>query len=320
MSVSELYRGVWADMLQKENRFYGGVDAGGTTFKCGVFDDRWRLVESKRVPVTHPEKTIAACIEFFRKIVARKKGTLLSLGIASFGPLNLDKSSASYGSLQITPKPGWSGQPMKRLFESQLKVDVEIDTDVNGALLGEQTFGAARDCNSSAYITVGTGIGAGVFANGGLIGRPSHPEFGHIAVRRRTEDENFVSECPFHSDCLEGLASARAFERRYGVARKLSDSHPGWQLEADYLAQACRSLYLSFRPDRIILGGGLMQAKGLLEKVRQELNIQMDGYAGVSEDLVRELVTLPGLGDQAGVTGAALLGAERLEKEKPAIS
>ena len=306
-------------MMHKENRYWGGVDAGGTTFKCGLFDERWRLVESKRIPVTHPEKTIEACCDFFRKKTAQKKGELISLGIASFGPINLDKSSSSYGSLLITPKPGWSGQPIKRHFESRLKVEVEIDTDVNGALLGEQTFGAARDCNSSAYITVGTGIGAGIYANGGLIGRPSHPEFGHISVRRPKEDEHFVSECPFHTDCLEGLASARAFEWRFGPARKLPENHKGWMLEADYLAQACRSLYLSFRPDRISLGGGLMQAKGLLEKVRLELIRQMDGYADVTEDLVRQIVTRPGLGDQAGLTGAALIGAEKRMKEKSTV-
>ncbi|MCH2456946.1 MAG: ROK family protein, partial [Henriciella sp.] len=188
-----------------ENMLHGGIDAGGTTFKCGLADASGALVASHRVPVTTPEETLAATADWFTAHI--EPGTLTTFGIASFGPIDVDPRSASYGTITGSAKPGWSGTNLHAHFANTLGLPVTVDTDVNGALLAEMKQGAAKGCASTAYVTVGTGIGAGLFANGGFLGRPSHPEFGHIALRRHPGDENFESVCPFQDDCLEGLAS-----------------------------------------------------------------------------------------------------------------
>lgn len=287
---------------------YGGIDAGGTSFKCGVFDDALRHVESFRVPTTAPQETLETCADYF----SRFDGQMKTLGIASFGPLNLDLDSREYGMLLDTPKPDWQRVPVLTTLERLTGLPVSIDTDVNGALLAECELGAAKGVRSAAYVTVGTGIGAGIRLSDHWVGQPSHPEFGHITVQRHADDAGFKSVCRFHDDCLEGFASAKAFEARFGQAETLSTDHPGWEIEAWYLAQACRSLYLSFRLDRIILGGGLMQADGLIDRVRREFVRQLGGYLDMPTDQANRLIVVPELGDLAGMTGAALLGRRRL--------
>lgn len=194
--------------------------------------------------------------------------------------------------------------PLKQIFETRLAVPVSIDTDVNTALLAELSSGIARDCNTAAYVTVGTGIGAGISANGRLIGAPAHPEFGHIYLKRAPADAEFKGICSFHDDCLEGLASARAFESKYGDPRLLSAQHPGWRVEAIYLAQACIVLNSTFRPDRIILGGGLMQAVHLIQLVREEFDVLNANY--LSDVSTEDLIVRPHFGDDAGLVGAIL--------------
>ena len=293
-------------MSSKPIRLRGGIDAGGTSFKCGVFDRELKLLSETRVPVTSPDETLNAVTAYFRRAEAELEAELISLGIASFGPVDVDRGSPLYGTLLDTPKPGWSGVALRARLEASLNCSSVLDTDVNGALLAEMKLGAARGCRSAAYVTVGTGIGAAIWANGALTGAPMHPEFGHIAVRPHPDDAEFVSVCSFHDDCLEGFASARAFEARFGSAEALDPAHHGWLMEADYLAQACRTLYLSFRVDRIVLGGGLMLAPHLLNKVRSAFIRQMNGYA-VAGVTAEDLIRTPGLGDRAGMMGAALL-------------
>ena len=297
------------DQGDRDLTLHAGIDAGGTSFKCGLFDDAWKQVSGCRVPVTTPDETIQACIDFFKTEIGSSKLPATSFGVASFGPLEVDSASPRYGTILATPKPGWSDIPLRHRLEDGLGQPVVIDTDVNGALLAELSLGAAIDCQSAAYVTVGTGIGAGIFSNGDFIGRPSHPEFGHIPVRRFAGDENFVSVCPFHNDCLEGLASAKAFEARFGLATELPPNHSGWMLEADYLAQACQTLYLTFRLERIILGGGLPQADALISSVRAVFLDQLGGYAGLNSDDADALIRPSHFGDEAGVMGAALLGS-----------
>ena len=289
-----------------DNMLYGGIDAGGTTFKCGLADASGALVATRRVPVTTPEETLAAAAGWF--IEQTGHGTLATFGIASFGPIDIDPRSASYGTITGSAKSGWSGTNLRAHFENALALPVTLDTDVNGALLAEMTLGAAMGCASAAYVTVGPGIGAGLFANGGFLGRPSHPEFGHIALRRHPGDEDFESVCPFHDDCLEGLASVRAIRAQAGAPENLPADHPVWDIAADYLAQAARALTLTFRPERIILGGGLMLAPHLISRIREAFDQQMGGYLEHAPS--SELITTPGLGDNAGLIGAILLGQQ----------
>lgn len=289
-----------------ENALHGGIDAGGTTFKCGLADASGTLIASHRVPVTTPEETLAAAAGWFIEQIG--PGRLNTFGIASFGPIDVDPRSASYGTITGSAKPGWSGINLRAHFADALGLPVTLDTDVNGALLAEMKQGTAQGCASSAYVTVGTGIGAGLFANGGFLGRPSHPEFGHIALRRHPGDGDFKSVCPFHDDCLEGLASVRAIRARAGAPEELSADHPVWDIAADYLAQAARALTLTFRPERIILGGGLMLAPHLIFRIRKSFDQQMGGY--LEHAPPNELITTPGLGDNAGLIGAILLGQQ----------
>lgn len=284
------------------------IDAGGTTFKCAILENGTDILISKRIKTTTPEETIHGCVQFFND--QRAAGhDFLTLGVAAFGPLDIDSNSESYGSILATPKRGWSNFNLKNAFEQALNVTVNIETDVNGALLAEMEWGAAKDCESAAYMTIGTGIGAGLFVNGGLVGRPSHPEFGHIRLQRHPDDGDFPGVCSFHGNCLEGLASATALEQRFGNPIELPEGHLGWEIEAYYLAQACLMLYLSNRPQRIILGGGLMLAPHLLDRIRAQFSILLNGYLRKSDDEIRTLIVTPGLGDDAGLFGGAYLAS-----------
>jgi fructokinase len=286
-------------------RLLGGIDAGGTTFKCGIGDASGNLLEKQRVAVTSPEETLAACADFF--LAATGGRGLDSLGIASFGPLEVDPASPDYGSILQTPKQGWTGTSLTAFFGHALGVHPVVDTDVNGALLAEMTKGAARGARSAAYITIGTGIGAGIHLNGGFAGRPVHPEFGHIPLRRHADDLTFAGICPFHGDCLEGLASVTAMRARWGEPGDLPADHAGWAIIADYLSQACRVLTLTLRLEKIILGGGLMLAPHLLGRVRRAFDAQMAGYLGTHAKPGAALIDRSGLGDDAGLIGALLL-------------
>ena len=288
----------------------GGIDAGGTTFKCGVSDPNGNLLKTHRIPVSSPTETLEGCVEFFSQ--ASALGTLQSFGIASFGPIDIDPSSKRYGTILETPKPGWTGTNLREFFEDKLSLNVAVDTDVNGALLAEMTKGAAAGADSAAYITVGTGIGAGISINGEYAGAPYHPEFGHISLRRHRDDMSFEGVCPFHGDCLEGLASARSIRTRWGEPIDLQEDHLGWDIIADYLAQACRTLTLTLRLERIVIGGGLLLAPHLLGRIQCAYDQQMAKYVGAQALSGRDLITTPGLGDDAGLVGAILLGGRAL--------
>lgn len=281
---------------------YGGIDAGGTTFKCGVASANGEIIAKQRVDVTNPVETIAKCLTFFRQY------DLSSFGIASFGPIDVDKSSPHYGRILNTPKPNWSHFSLKAAFEAELNLNVVVDSDVNGALLAEVTSGAARGVSSAAYITVGTGIGAGIMSSGEILGRPYHPEFGHIAVKKHDVDREFPGVCPFHGDCLEGLTSVTALKKRWGDPIDWDANHQGWNVAANYLAQACASLVFTLRLERIVIGGGLMLADNMLPKVQTEFENELNGYLGDRIATADNLICTPYLGDDAGLHGAILLG------------
>ncbi len=285
----------------------GGIDAGGTTFKCAVADATGHLLDTRRVPVTLPEETIGACLGFFREVQEKRGQKLSGLGIASFGPVVIDPASPDYGTLLATPKPGWSGTRLTQRFFAGLGVPVVLDTDVNGALTAELELGAARGVQSAAYVTVGTGIGAALHGPGGFLSKPTHPEFGHIRVERHPQDRDFPGTCSFHGACLEGLASGAALTRRYGDPALLPTDHPVWEIEAFYLAQACLALTLTARPERILLGGGVMLAEGLMPKVRLAFGRLLNGYLDLSDGDIETLIQRPALGDDAGMIGAVTL-------------
>jgi len=284
--------------------FSGGIDAGGTTFKCGVASGNGEIIAKQRVDVTTPIETVDQCLKFFRQY------DLSSFGIASFGPVDVDKSSPHYGRILKTPKPHWSHFSLKSAFEAELNFNVVVDSDVNGALLAEVTSGAARGISSAAYITVGTGIGAGIMSLGEILGRPYHPEFGHIAVKKHDVDRDFPGVCPFHGDCLEGLTSVTALKKRWGDPIDWGANHQGWDVAANYLAQACASLVLTLRLERIIIGGGLMLAENMLPKIQTEFESQLNGYLGDCIPTADNLICTPYHGDDAGLHGAILLGRQ----------
>ena len=278
----------------------GGIDAGGTTFKCVIADRSGNIIARQRVPTSDPYITIERCVQFFQE----QPKLINALGIGSFGPLDTDTESPTYGTILKTPKQNWSLIPIKSAFKEALGVPVTIDTDVNAALLAEQLTGAARGCSDAAYITVGTGIGAGICIAGRVISAPAHPEFGHIRMKRHPLDHDFPGVCPFHKDCLEGLASATAFEARYGDPRLLSQDHDGWRVEAYYLAQACINLVLTLRLTRVLLGGGLMQSPILIPLVREAfLKLNAD-YIPLANTDVADLIQPPEHASGAGVQGA----------------
>lgn len=282
------------------------VDAGGTTFKCALIQEGQGIIAGVRVPTTQPTETLLGCARFFKDQAAlgRKPSVM---GIASFGPIDVDPKSSNYGMILNGPKLGWAATNLKTYFERELSLKVSIDTDVNGALLAEMRWGAAKGASSAAYVTIGTGIGAGLFTNGGLIGKPSHPEFGHIRLKRHEADTEFSGVCPIHSDCLEGLASATALTKRFGNPADLPEGHMGWEIEAYYLAQACNTISLMLRPDKIVLGGGIMLAPHLLGRVRTQYASLINKYLGETKTDIEDLIVTPELGDDAGIFGGACL-------------
>ena len=293
----------------KPDTIIAAVDAGGTSFKCALVRGDGDLVSAWRIPTTTPEETLTACASAFQEELQARGLKPVALGLASFGPVDIDPNSVAYGTITGTAKPGWHGAPIGPVLSQALKIPFHLDTDVNAALAAEMRWGAAQGFSSAAYMTVGTGIGVGLSLNGTPVGRPSHPEFGHIRVARHADDQDFPGTCALHGDCLEGLASARAFEARWADPKQTPSDDPAWDTEAYYLAQACTSIYLLTRLERIIIGGGLLQADHLYEKVQQQFDRLMGDYLPVTG---AELVTAPKLGEHAGVLGGAVIALNAL--------
>ena len=285
---------------------YAAVEAGGTKFRVAIAEGR-NIVADTTVPTTSPDETLAATISFIRNW-----GQVAAVGIACFGPLDLEETSPTYGAIASTPKPGWSNAPVLTRLRDELGVPAAIDIDVGGAALGEWRWGAARDLRHFIYITVGTGIGGGMFVDGAVHHGMGHPEMGHISVERVSGDD-FAGFCRFHGACLEGMASGPAIADRWGAqGADLSDRPEVWDLEATYLAQALRTFTYVAAPQRILLGGGVMQQPGLLELTRTKLADQLAGY--VTGDTLRQpldrYVVTPTFGQDAGLVGAIALAME----------
>jgi fructokinase len=278
------------------NPLLGAIEAGGTKFVCGVAEDPGPDLVGKQVfQTTSPEATLAEVIRFFSAYRLR------SLGLACFGPLDLRA-----GLITTTPKPGWAGVEIVRSLAESLKVPVAFDTDVNGAAIGEGRHGAGIGKDSVVYMTVGTGIGVGVLIGGRPVHGQMHPEAGHMSVKRHPDDP-FAGNCPYHSDCLEGLASGSALRERWGSpGQELPVGHQAWNLEAYYLARAMCNLILLLSPERIAVGGGVMNCDGLLGLVQTEVRTRLGGYISPLEasGAIEDLIVPAALGDDAGIIGA----------------
>lgn len=283
---------------------YGCIEAGGTKFVLGVLSTPGDTAPTLRVPTTNPQATIQACLAFFADH-APPQG-YAAIGIASFGPVDLDPLSPNWGHITETTKPGWSGAELAGQFARAFACPVGFDTDVNGAALGESIWGAAADMDVATYITVGTGIGGGATIGGQPLHGRSHPEMGHILPQRHPRDD-YPGGCPYHGACLEGLAAGPTITARWG--KSLSDlppDHPAHDIIAFYLAQGVIAQQAMLSPQRIVMGGGVMQTPGLLTRIRTQAARIGNGFFCTSADY-EALVVEPGLGTRSGLLGALAL-------------
>ncbi len=289
-----------------KDRRYGAVEAGGTKFVCAVGDREGRILDEVRIETRAPAETLNEVCRYFHAAAA-KFGVLAGVGIGGFGPLDLKPQSPTFGFITSTPKPGWKNTDLAGALRRELRRPVWLDTDVNAAALGELQWGAGRNLESLAYVTVGTGIGVGVVHHGRPVHGLMHPELGHIFVRRHPADAAFAGTCPFHGDCLEGLACGVAIVSRTG--RTLEEAAPTdgiWAIETDYLGQLCALLVLSHSPQRIVMGGGVMQER-MYAGIQARMLHWLNGYIVADELRGADYVTAPGLGDSAGIKGALCL-------------
>ena len=291
----------------------GAIEAGGTKFVAALARPDGTILAQARIPTETPATCFPALAQFFRD-AATAHGPIAAFGVASFGPIDVKPNSPTYGTFTTTPKPGWSGARYHDVL-GPFGVPIVVDTDVNGAALGEWLTGAGQGCQTLAYTTVGTGVGTGVLHRGNSIMGFSHFESGHIGVAHDRAIDPYPGFCPFHSDCLEGLAAGPAIKARWGSSLSdLASPHDPIELIANYIAQLAVNLLLLHMPDRLIFGGGVMKTAGLIEALRRATERRLAGYIKAPQldpGLVRYIVT-PGLGDQAGITGAIALGRRAL--------
>ncbi|GIH28381.1 fructokinase [Acrocarpospora phusangensis] len=291
---------------------YGAVEAGGTKWVCALADETGQVLTTEVIATTTPAETIPAAVRFFQRGEAP-----VAVGVASFGPVDLNRGSATYGYITTTPKPGWANTDTVTPLREALGIPVGFDTDVNGAALGEWRYGAGQGLDTVVYITVGTGIGMGAVVHGRPLHGLTHPEAGHMRIPHDLGRDPFAGSCPFHGDCLEGLASGSAMRKRWGRPAEQVDDAAAWELEAEYLALAVLNLTYTLSPQRVIIGGGVAKRPSLLDLVRARLLDLAGGYPGDLPAMDEYLVT-PALGDLSGVTGAVELAREALERTKRA--
>ena len=288
----------------------GALEAGGTKMVCAVGDETGKILERMQVPTATPEETVPTMIEWFR---AQK---IEALGIGCFGPIDLNRKSETYGFITTTPKPNWGYFNMVGAFEEDLRVPVGFDTDVNASVLGEVTFGQAQGLDTVLYITVGTGIGLGIYTGGKLHHGILHPEGGHIRLVRHPND-TWKGRCPYHANCFEGLASGPAILERWGKpADELTSKPEVWETEAFYIAQALMNYICILAPEKIILGGGVMRQRQLFPIIRKETARLLNGYLSVPQlQHLEDYIVPESLGGDQGILGCIKLGLLELEKK-----
>ena len=291
---------------------FGGIEGGGTKFICAVGTSPDDIRREIRIPTTTPNETLRQVVSFFQQAEA-DFGRLSALGVASFGPVDPKPDSPTYGHILPTPKPGWSNTNVLGTLKSAFDIPMAFDVDVNGAALGEWTWGAAQGLDTFIYLTVGTGIGGGAMVNGRLLHGLLSPEMGHIMISHDKERDPFEGACPFHKDCFEGLASGPAMEKRWNQkAESLPLDHPAWELEAHYIALALANYITTLSPQRIIIGGGVGGREELLPIMRGNVQKILNGYVqsqSITEN-IDEYIVPPGLGGRSGMLGAIALAKE----------
>ena len=280
---------------------YGGIEAGGTKWVCAIGSGPDDLHQTITFPTTRPEETIARATQFFAA-----NDSLSAVGVGSFGPIDVRRTSPTWGRITTTPKPGWADTDVVAALSAALELPVAFDTDVNAAALGEHRWGASVGLETFCYITVGTGIGGGGMANGRLMHGLLHPELGHMRIPHDRARDPFDGVCPYHGDCLEGLASGDAIRVRWGRPAEEITDEPAWVLEAEYLALGLLNVICTLSPQRIIVGGGVMHEPSLLPLVRTRVRELAGGYLDAPElgNAIGDYIVAPALGDRAGVLGA----------------
>lgn len=276
----------------------GALEAGGTKMVCAIGDETGKIFEQVSIPTETPEITMPKMIDYFSQ-----KG-VEALGIGCFGPIDPDPDSDTYGYITSTPKLAWANYNMVGAFEKALNCPVGFDTDVNGSVLGEVTFGQAKDKKCVVYVTIGTGVGAGIYIEGKLLHGMLHPEAGHVMIQKR-EGDSYKGKCPYHKNCLEGHAAGPAIEERWGKkAIELKDNEAVWDLEAYYIAQALTGYVLTLSPDMIILGGGVMHQEQLFPLIRNYVTEMLNGYIKTKELADMDHYIVPAsLNDDQGIMG-----------------
>ncbi|AWW99412.1 fructokinase ScrK [Oenococcus oeni] len=256
-----------------KSKLLGSVEAGGTKFVCAVADSNFNIVDQIKFKTSNPHDTLLQTINFFQKF------EVSAIGVGSFGPIGIKEGYDDYGFITKTPKVGWSDFDFIGTLKTAINVPIFFTTDVNSSVYGEYQFGTVKKDQTLVYFTLGTGVGVGVIQSGLFVGGRSHPEMGHIILRKHPDDTNFAGVCRFHDDCLEGLASGPSLEARTGVrGENISDDDPVWDIIAYYIAQAAWSATLSFRQDKIIFGGSVSSRPGLLYKARQQFEQMSNDY------------------------------------------
>ena len=290
----------------------GGIEAGGTKFVLAVAENDGKIITRKKIPTGDPEAVITDVISFFKQF------PIQSLAIGSFGPIGVDPRRDDYGSIKNTPKKGWANFSFLDLIKKAFpNLPVVWTTDVNVAAYGELTLGAGRGVNDLAYLTVGTGVGAGIIYQQKLYTGYNHAELGHLLMQPRAKDQ-FLGNCPYHGRCLEGMASGLALEKRIGHSAKLLEKDDAvWRTEAFYLAQACVDLTVSFAPEKIIFGGGVSNQEQLFPLIRESFTEQLANY--VDTPPVDQYIVHALLGDDAGIVGALKLASEKLTDQVTAL-
>ena len=286
----------------------GALEAGGTKMVCAIGDEKGNIEERVYIPTKTPEETIPLLIDFF------KQRNIDALGIGCFGPLELNPKAEKYGYITTTTKLAWRNFDFLGSMKNALQCPVGFDTDVNGSVLGEVTFGQAKGKSCALYLTIGTGIGAGIYIEGKLLHGMLHPEAGHVLITRK-ETDIYEGKCPYHKNCLEGLASGPAIEGRYGKkAADLAGDEVVWDLVADYIAQALTGYILTLSPEIIILGGGVMHQMQLFPLIREKVTEYLGGYVNTEELSDMDQYIVPAsLHDNQGIMGCLELGRRALE-------
>ncbi|WFR57696.1 ROK family protein [Anaerocolumna sp. AGMB13025] len=286
---------------------FGALEAGGTKMVLAIGNENGEILEQVSIPTETPDITIPKIIDYF------KGKEIAALGIGSFGPIDLDKKSPTYGYITSTPKLAWANYDFVGNIKKSLDLPIGFDTDVNGSALGEATWGSTKGIDSSIYITIGTGVGVGVFQNGGLLHGMLHPEAGHVLLSKHPED-HFEGACPYHPNCFEGLAAGPAIEKRWGKkAIELKDNEKVWEMEAYYIAQALVGYILTLSPHRIVLGGGVMHQEQLFPLIRQKVVELLNGYVRTAQlSDIDNYIVPAALNDNQGIMGCIQLAKMEL--------